>query len=132
MGLECGCDGDYYVDCDPDDNTAIAANTILCRECNHLIRPGEEYYRVREWKIGDWDPDTPTPWVEGKEVEVGVREICDGCGGVAYTILMLGYCYNFGSLRADVREMAAIQREIAEDHRKWKERKANEKKNQMA
>jgi len=123
MSLSCGCDSDgEYVEIDPD-YTSIAPNTIICRECGHMIAPGEEYYRVRSWKFGDWIPDSITPWIdEGDEIDIGIREICDGCGGLAFTVLELGYCYMFGSLRSDVREMAAIAEENRLAHEAWKKR----------
>ena len=127
MSLSCGCDGEDYVSCEPDGpyaDTAIAANTIICRECGHLIKPGEEYYRARLWGFGYWDPESCTPWVdEGDEIQKGVHEVCDGCGGVAHTILQLGYCWNFGSLRSDVRELAALQQEAVASHLAWKRKR---------
>jgi hypothetical protein len=122
MSLSCGCDGEHYVELDPD-YMSIAPNTIVCRECRCLIPPGADYYRVRLWKFGDWIPDSFTPWIdEGDEVETGVREVCEDCGDLAYTVLELGYCYAFGSLRADVREMAAIELENRLEHEAWKKR----------
>lgn len=123
MSLSCGCDdSEGYVELDPD-YMSVAPNTIICRECGRLIYPGEEYYRVRSWKFGDWLPDSLVPWIDdGDEIDTGVREVCEGCGDLAYTILNLGYCYEFGTLRADVREMAAIAEQNRLEHEAWKQR----------
>ena len=107
-----------------------APNTIICRECGHLIKPGEDYYRARSWKFGDWIPDSVVPWVdEGDEIETGIREVCEGCGDLAFTVLDIGYCYTFGSLRSDVREMAAIELENRLSHEAWKKRQQEKQAN---
>lgn len=121
MSLSCGCDVDEYVDLDPD-HMSRAPNTIICRECGYLIKPGEDYYKVMTWVFGDWHPELGIN-NEGEEVEKGIREVCEGCGDLAYTILELGYCYTFGSLRSDVREMAAIEQQNRLEYESCKKRK---------
>lgn len=128
MSLTCGCDdSDGYVELDPD-YMSKAKNTIICRECGHLIKPGDDYYRVRLWRLGDWEPASVTPWIDdGDEIETGVREVCEGCGDLAFTVLEIGYCYMFGSLRSDVREMAAIAEENRLAHEAWKKRNQHDR-----
>ena len=112
MSLVCGCDSEEYVDIDPE-RMSMANNTIICRECGHLIKPDEDYYRIRVWEFDEY----------GEETDTEVREVCEGCGDLAYTILQLGYCYTYGSLRSDVREMAAVEDENRRDHAAWMKRK---------
>ena len=119
MSLSCGCDDDDgYVELDPD-YMSVAKNTIICRECRNLIKPGDDYYRIRLWSYDEF----------GDEEENGVREVCEGCGDLAYTILKLGYCYTYGSLRADVREMAQMAEDERLRNQAWKLKQASKSQN---
>jgi len=110
VSLECGCDdGEGFVELDVDDMSR-APNTIICRECGHLIEPGADYYRVRSWKFGDWIPDSVTPWIDdGDEIEIGIREVCETCGDLAINLLERGFCWYFGQLRNDINTLHQLE-----------------------
>jgi len=98
MSLMCGCDSDDYVEIPISLETSLG--TEFCHECGRLISFGEKHYRVRLWTFSD----------SGEESERGIFVTCESCGDLAASVLELGYCWEFGSLRDDVRELAAYDR----------------------
>ena len=98
MGLMCGCDSDEYVELTEPEELVTSVGTEICRECGRLIHVGEEHYKTYLWHYNEYGDET---W--GKRFPV-----CEECGDLAFTVLQLGYCWNFGSLRNDVRETASL------------------------
>ncbi len=97
MTLMCGCEEDYV---DIPEEFSTSWGTEFCAECKEMIPAGSEYYRVRLWAYSE----------DGNEIERGIFPHCESCADLLASVLELGYCVEFGSLREDVRELAEIGR----------------------
>lgn len=92
MSLACGCDSEEFIEVPL--GMITSPGTEFCRECGRLIPFGEKHYRVRCWTIDEY------------ENERGVFPVCEACGDLAATFLELGFCWYFGDLREDVKELS--------------------------
>ena len=94
MSIYC-CECDYFVELS---NTFIdEMNTQQCVECKSLIHRHVPHYYVREWYFDE----------EGNETEKGQHRACEQCGDLALSFLDLGYCWVYGDLRNDIKELNA-------------------------
>jgi len=100
----CGCDEGRYVEV-PDD-TVPAPNTVFCGECRQLIPAGTPYYRVRCWQFD----------ADGDECDTGLNEVCEVCGDLAVSFLERGFCWAFGSLKDDIRELCHLETFLSTKH----------------
>lgn len=95
MSLSCSEESaESWVELSDDLMTSVGTET--CVECKRLIPFGEEHYKVWLWtENADW----------GDETHLGQWRCCEECGDLALSWLELGYCWSFGDLRSDIREM---------------------------
>lgn len=95
MSLSCAAeDAESWVELS--DDLIISVGTEFCVECNRLIPFGEEHYKVWLWKEHE-------EW--GHEVHLAQHRCCEACGDLALSWLELGYCWSFGDLRSDIKEL---------------------------
>lgn len=93
MSLSCDMDYENYIEFG--DEMATSIGTEFCVECGKLITVGEEHYIVR---LYTYDED-------GEEVHLAKHKCCEECGDLALSVLELGYCWTFGDIRNDIKEM---------------------------
>ena len=87
MGFSCECeyDGPEFFSC----RTVKARKSHRCCECGEMIEPGDEY----EYVSGKWEGDFATYCT------------CERCADLRDSYVGLGYCYFYGSLWSDHRDM---------------------------
>ncbi|HEC03315.1 MAG TPA: hypothetical protein ENI81_07230 [Phycisphaerales bacterium] len=95
--LNCCFDADYYITIP--EQLETSQGTLICIECKKLIYPGTPYYRIEEYGIFDTD------FHECDEVHQAYRPCCEECGDLAASFVALGYCWDYGDLRDDIRTM---------------------------
>jgi hypothetical protein len=105
MSLSCDIDvyGGYV---EIGDELVTSAAPCRCLECRDEIPAFTPFYMVRNYRFAD-DED----WINGlpedeEEIDLSNRPCCEGCSDLAASVLELGYCWEYGSLRIDIREMA--------------------------
>ena len=93
MSLQCCTDSEYYVTLS--DLLVISVGTEFCRECGRMIPCGTGHYKIWEWEENEW----------GDERHLGQHTCCEVCGDLALSWLELGYCWTYGDLRSNIKEM---------------------------
>lgn len=94
MSLSCAAeDAESWIELSNDLITSVG--TEFCVECSRLIPFGEEHYKVWLWAEHD----------DGEEIHLAQHRCCEECGDLALSWLELGYCWSFGDIRSDIKEM---------------------------
>lgn len=109
MSLACADDGfDEYVEFS--DSLITSAAPCKCLECHKEVPAFEPFYMVRNWRFAnDDDYEEGLLSEDEEEVEVANKPCCEECGDLAMSFLDLGYCWDTGSLRADIAELASME-----------------------
>lgn len=110
MSLSCVSESDGedgYVEVS--DELVIKTEPCKCLECKKEIAADVPHYMVRNWRFGNEDDgqDANGDALEGEEIDISNLPCCEECGDLAISVLDLGYCWEFGSLRSSIAEMKA-------------------------
>ena len=97
MSLECSLDCDYYVDFRFVESYKVRQKVFFgqCIECESKLFFGSSYYVVREWILDDY----------ADEQDLNFRVCCESCGDLAISFIELGYCWTYGDLRSDIKQI---------------------------
>jgi hypothetical protein len=105
MSISCSEEADSYVEIS---EGLVSAAPFKCLECRQEIPAFVPFYMVRCWRPandGDWEGGLSE---DEDEVTESEKPCCEECGDLAISFLDLGYCWDYGSLRNDIREAAEI------------------------
>lgn len=107
MSLSCSCDDEfdwYYLE--PSDfSTLTTKRSRKCCSCGSRIAVGSDCARFERYRAPVTDIEER---IQGDEVPLADKWMCEECGGLYFSLTDLGFCINLGSenMRSLVQEYA--------------------------